>query len=249
MYNAQAPRQRGLGVGRLLNPISFHDYVSTASSLTQFVEPPRNPGRLTDSFLRLIRQRLSVDQQTEPELPKCRAEVDPDLEAIVGSTIGLDAGASYDPEGALLTFSWSQPIYPAGNGPTLDNPSTPTPSLTLHDVGVFQVFLDVTDEYPRHAGEITEQGTPRYDSAVLTVTATNTAPLADAGADRSLPVLHTAVLDASASSDPDGHTLASYQWSVLNAPAGSSAAIVDVTLALASFTPDLLGDYVILESA
>ena len=84
------------------------------------------------------------------------------------------------------------------------------------------------------------------DSAADTVliSTQNSAPVAHAGADRQTQVGMEVVLDGSASSDIDGDML-TYAWSVVTAPAGSVAQIVDPAQALATFTPDLVGEYVI----
>ena len=51
----------------------------------------------------------------------------------------------------------------------------------------------------------------------------NTAPVADAGTDRTVTVGKTVQLDGSKSSDEDGDTL-TYSWTITSAPEGSSAA-------------------------
>ena len=84
------------------------------------------------------------------------------------------------------------------------------------------------------------------DSAPDTVliSTQNSAPVAHAGADQQTQVGVQVLLDGSASSDIDGDML-TYAWSVVTAPAGSAAQIVDPAKALAKFTPDLAGEYVI----
>jgi lysophospholipase L1-like esterase len=55
---------------------------------------------------------------------------------------------------------------------------------------------------------------------------------------------HNAVsLDGTASYDPDGDTVTAYQWTVVSAPAGSTADIPDNTADKTLFTPDLAGYY------
>lgn len=70
---------------------------------------------------------------------------------------------------------------------------------------------------------------------------TNKAPIANAGADQTILSNGTAVLDGTASYDPDG-TIASYLWAKVSGP--SSPAIVNSTSPVASIAPTVAGTYV-----
>jgi len=72
---------------------------------------------------------------------------------------------------------------------------------------------------------------------------TNVAPVAVAGADVNYFLGTGAVtLDGSASSDADQDAL-TFQWNLIAAPNGSTAAIVSATSETAQFTPDTAGQY------
>ena len=77
----------------------------------------------------------------------------------------------------------------------------------------------------------------------------NQAPVADAGPNQSIRIGESAILDGSASYDPDaGPSALTYLWTFANKPDDSSltdADISDVATAIASFTPDALGDYLV----
>jgi hypothetical protein len=76
------------------------------------------------------------------------------------------------------------------------------------------------------------------------VTTENSAPVANAGPDQSVPAgAPLATLDGSASSDVDGDPL-TYAWSLAGAPYGSGATLSDPTAVMPSFMVDLPGTYV-----
>lgn len=72
----------------------------------------------------------------------------------------------------------------------------------------------------------------------------NSVPLASAGIDRTLILGSIVTLDASSSEDLDGDAL-TYLWSFTSMPNGSGASLSLQTTGTPTFSPDLLGDYVI----
>jgi PKD repeat protein len=71
----------------------------------------------------------------------------------------------------------------------------------------------------------------------------NQPPVAKAGTDQSIYVGQTAVLDGSASFDPDGTPIAGYTWKIDAAPAGSTAALSCLTCVNPALYPDRVGAY------
>lgn len=74
--------------------------------------------------------------------------------------------------------------------------------------------------------------------------ATNTVPVANAGADRQAEVGKLVTLSDAGSSDAEGSPL-SFAWALTSAPAGSTARLANPSTATSSFTPDVDGVYVI----
>ena len=119
------------------------------------------------------------------------------------TNVALDATASYDLDGDTLAYTWSQS---SGTTVSLTGGSTalPTfvaPTVTTSTTLVFSV--SVSDGTLSHSDSITVTVAPR---------ATNTTPVANAGADFSVETPATVALDGTSSSDTDGDTL-SYSWS------------------------------------
>lgn len=67
-------------------------------------------------------------------------------------------------------------------------------------------------------------------------------PIADAGTDINAFVGSTVTLNGSNSSDPDGGTL-TFSWELTQTPTGSNASLSNASSELATFEPDVAGDY------
>jgi hypothetical protein len=104
--------------------------------------------------------------------------------------------------------------------------------------GLYEVRLSV------HDGESSGADTVMINAARL-----NVPPNADAGIDSTIHLGAMALLNGSASHDPDtGPGPLAYAWRLVSIPAGSSLtnlAIIDGNTAHASFMPDRTGSYVV----
>ncbi|MDA8178745.1 MAG: PASTA domain-containing protein [Deltaproteobacteria bacterium] len=146
------------------------------------------------------------------------------------AVIRLDGTQSYDPDNDPLFFAWSIVSRPAGGTSVLDNAASPTPSMPAYGEGDFVFRLVVND------GQV--------DSApdTVVVTSVNDPPVANAGPDQAVPVTTVLTLDGTSSHDANGDPL-TYLWSILSAPAGSTATIGNPTAVNPLFTPALAGSY------
>ena len=143
----------------------------------------------------------------------------------------LNGTGSSDPDGNTLSYQWTILAKPSGSTATLTNPTTATPSLTLDKAGTYTIQLTVSD------GSLS-------NSATVVVSTSNSPPVANAGPDQTGQVGLTITLEGSPSSDVDGNAL-TYQWSILSAPTGSTATLVNPTTVTPSLTIDKFGPYVI----
>lgn len=150
--------------------------------------------------------------------------------------VTLDGSGSSDPAGLLpLAYAWRVASAPPGAAFELSNPATVSPTFQSRDAGDFVIELVVSNA----AGRPSLPGT-------VTISTANSVPIADAGPDQFLTVLGTAVtLDGSQSFDADGDAL-SYQWTILEKPAGSLAAIVEAAdPAHPTLVADAYGTYLV----
>jgi hypothetical protein len=134
------------------------------------------------------------------------ANAGPDQNVKEGSLVTLNGANSSDPEGGVLTYSWSQVL---GTRVTLSSPSAaqttfmpPNVSTNGETLG-FQ--LTVRDS----------QGLQSSDTCLVNVTWVNQPPSANAGPDQSVNEGAVVTLNGSNSSDPDGFAL-SYEWSQIS---------------------------------
>ena len=69
------------------------------------------------------------------------------------------------------------------------------------------------------------------------------APIAVPGTQKKTLTGHAVLMDGTLSYDPDKDTITAFQWTMENAPAGSTAGVDNSTSAVATVTPDLAGIY------
>jgi outer membrane autotransporter protein len=117
-----------------------------------------------------------------------------------GELVALNASASTDPDGTIVSYRWSN----AANQ-TIAN--GPTPNARLND-GLQTVTLTVTDSSGATASDTVD--------IRITAPATNQLPIANAGADTVVAdsdnqAGENVTLDGSVSRDPDG-TITTYEW-------------------------------------
>jgi PKD repeat protein len=124
---------------------------------------------------------------TEPPI----ANAGPDRITQTLTPVALSGAGSVDPDGRIVAWSWS-----LGDGDTASGESV---SHTYDRPGTYTVTLKVTDD----------TGLTATDTAV--VTASNRAPVADAGPDVQAVAGATLTFNAGGSRDPDG-TIVAYGW-------------------------------------
>ncbi len=124
--------------------------------------------------------------------PRGGGSLDERREAPLNRATSFDGSGSTDANGDALTYRWTLASRPAGSSAASSAASGAAVDLTADVPGDYVVTLVVSD------------GKLDSSPASATVRAANTAPVANAGIDRSLRVGETAVLDGSGSSDVNG---------------------------------------------
>jgi len=145
---------------------------------------------------------------TGNQLPISNAGSD---QTITGSSVTLDASASYDPGGSIVQYYWSQVSGPS-TSVIGDNFAKLTTASNLVK-GVYIYVLQVKDN----------SGAMAYSTKTVTVnpSAVNQPPVSNAGGDQTIILPTSSVtLDASASNDPDG-SIAQYYWTQASGPSSS----------------------------
>ncbi|MBY0502302.1 MAG: hypothetical protein K2X03_00225 [Bryobacteraceae bacterium] len=147
----------------------------------------------------------------------------------VNSVVTLDGSGSRNPGAGTLIYNWIIKDRPAGSTATIQNGNSVNPTFVIDRAGQYVIELTV----------ITGAG---YDKAYVTISTSNSPPVANAGPDRTVAVNTTATLNGSLSTDVDGNPI-TYLWTLTSRPVNSTAAIVNPTSVTPSLTPDRAGIY------
>jgi len=155
----------------------------------------------------------------------------PSFVAQIGVPITLLGSGSYDPSGATISYSWALTYKPSGSRVILTNSTAENLVFTPDVNGYYTFTLTVSDANGVNS------------SQQVTVDVGSYPPVAMVAQSQIAVLLGNAVTDSAAQSyDQDGNTL-TYVWSIISAPGGSVATIVNPTSATLSFIPDVAGTY------
>ncbi|WP_444994127.1 PKD domain-containing protein [Aliikangiella sp. IMCC44359] len=149
-------------------------------------------------------------------------------------SLQLDGSASSDLDGDPLAYRWSIVSPDVLDNIQLTNATSVTPTVVIADDQSYRLQLIVNDGKVDSAPDFVD----------LTASSSNTRPVADAGDDLCDTVGVTLILSGAGSSDLDGDPL-TYQWRVIERPAGSSNDLSNSQIVNPSMTFDVAGRYVV----
>ncbi|HEY6101217.1 MAG TPA: cytochrome c3 family protein, partial [Anaeromyxobacter sp.] len=136
--------------------------------------------------------------------------------SVTGEPAQLDAGASFDPDGAVLGYAWAQT---GGPRVPLSSPRAPAPTFVPSVPGTYEFELRVDDGALR---------SPAARVALAVGTPLDYPPIAVA-ADLVARAGDGAVLDGSGSVDPESRPI-TYLWTQVSGPAGVTLSGADTPL-------------------
>ncbi|MGB3851764.1 MAG: PKD domain-containing protein [Tunicatimonas sp.] len=194
----------------------------------------------------LLFSACGEDEDPEPVGNAPVANAGADLDARANSSVTLDGTGSSDAEGAL-TYAWALTTRPDGSSASINNATQATATFTPDVVGTYVATLTVTDTDSNNASDVTTitvteaVGSP----PVAVIVDENDDPISEDRSNNTVTVTSPYALDGSQSSDPDGDAL-TYAWTIASEPSGSAAATISGnSQAETTFTPDVVGEYVI----
>jgi hypothetical protein len=159
-----------------------------------------------------------------------QADAGGDQNANTGAVITLNGSNSSDADGNALSYQWTIDESPNTSQVSLSNPQMANPTFIPDLDGTYQFSLVVND------------GVAASSSDAVIITASNIAPVSNAGSDATVGYNTLTTLDGTNSTDADNNVLI-YQWTIKSTPDGANITLNDDTAAQPTFTPIVLGDY------
>jgi predicted aspartyl protease len=187
---------------------------------------------VNDGEVDSLADKVTITSSTANAAPVANAGSDQNV--AVMTVVTLDGSASTDADADQLSYVWRLVTIPMGSNAALNLTNTASPRFTADVAGDYIVELVVNDG--------TVDSAP--DTVTVIASTTNSAPIANAGADQNVSTLSVVTLNGNGSSDVDGDVL-TYAWSFASLPAGSSASLSGANEVSATFTVDLDGVYVV----
>lgn len=173
--------------------------------------------------------KLDIDDTAENSPPLADAGLGSTY--AVMTPVMLDASASVDADGSIVSYRWKTLALPERSRSLVSNSNGAVASTTLDAPGTYTFEVTVTDD----AGANSKSTVTFHAEAIgLTV---------DAGADAALPMTSNVQLQGAATVDP-GVQLA-ITWSFVSKPTGSMAALSSTSSLAPTFTADREGTYVV----
>src|SRR5579884_1451606 len=159
------------------------------------------------------------------------ANAGPNQTVGIGATVTVNGSASTNPSGVgNLSYKWAFVSRP---------PGTAT-KLLGSDAVIAQFTVDVPGNYVL---SLTVSNGVGSDTAFVTISTTNSPPVANAGANQTVGLGATVTLNGGGSSDVDGDAL-TYSWTLISRPAGSVATLTGANTVSPTFVVDKAGAYV-----
>ena len=154
-------------------------------------------------------------------------------EVMLGSTVQLDAGGSYDADDDVLGYRWP---FATPNSEPISDRFIVNPTFVANSLGRYELEVVAND------GQLDSRAN---SISIRTNLPGSSYPVSMAGPDRYVSTGSLVQLDGSASYSPEGNSVLLYfEWQMLHRPFRSAAVLDNIALVKPSFTADLSGAYV-----
>jgi hypothetical protein len=210
--------------------------VPSQNTLTFPAVPAKGQVASTNTFAVLVSNpstpldttKISWTFQTTPQGPV--ANPGPDQSVAVGTKVVVNGSASTNPSGnGSLTYQWTFVSRPPGTATRLTSSWGVQSGFTVDVVGTYILSLTVSNGVASSTADVT-------------ISTSNVPPVANAGPDQFVNIGTLVQLDGSGSTDLNGNLL-SYHWTLIGAPANTTATLSDNTAVNPTFTADLPGTF------